>query len=150
MSVTSRQLARTVATVSRQAKSQTATRTYSDRPYPFTKPSNPGTVSKKPSDEGAKAAYPFTKPSPPTPVASPSGRVDRPGPPHDSSEVISKEFEDPVDIPRPDYNVAEADYRTSTFSPIPMRVQDGSEPMDVAPAAVTSGAPVDLQARTVR
>ncbi|KAF2103396.1 putative NADH-ubiquinone oxidoreductase 18 kDa subunit [Rhizodiscina lignyota] len=49
----------------------------------------------------------------------------------------------------PDYNVA-VDYRTSTFSPIPKRVMDGSEPGDTTPAAVLSGAPVDLQARTVR
>ena len=27
---------------------------------------------------------------------------------------------------------------------------DGSEPMDITPAALLSGAPVDLQARTVR
>ena len=37
-----------------------------------------------------------------------------------------------------------------TFSPIPKRVMDGSEPGDVTPAAVLSGAPVELQARTVR
>ncbi|KAF2240068.1 hypothetical protein EV356DRAFT_572126 [Viridothelium virens] len=49
----------------------------------------------------------------------------------------------------PDYNVA-VDYRTSAFSPIPMRVMDGSEPGDVVPAAVLSGAPTDLQARNVR
>ena len=36
------------------------------------------------------------------------------------------------------------------FSPIPKRVMDGSEPGDITPAAVLSGAPVDLQARTVR
>lgn len=35
-----------------------------------------------------------------------------------------------------------------TFTPVPKRVQDGSE--DVLPAAVTSGAPMELQARTVR
>lgn len=39
-------------------------------------------------------------------------------------------------------------YRQS--SPIPKHVMDGSEPGDVTPAAVLSGAPVDLQARTVR
>ncbi|KAK7715795.1 ndufs4 NADH dehydrogenase Fe-S protein subunit [Botryosphaeria dothidea] len=49
----------------------------------------------------------------------------------------------------PDYNVV-VDYRTSTFSPIPKRVMDGSEPGQAVPAAVLSGAPVDLQARTVR
>lgn len=145
-----KQLSRAAIAASRHARTATTLRTYSDQPYPFTKPSEPGATRRTPGDKGAKAAYPFTKPSPPTPVAGPSGQVGRPGPPYDSSEVISKEFEDPVDVPRPDYNVAEADYRTSTFSPVPMRVQDGSEPTDLAPAAVTSGAPVDLQARTVR
>ncbi|KAF2473937.1 NADH-ubiquinone oxidoreductase-like protein 21 kDa subunit [Lindgomyces ingoldianus] len=50
---------------------------------------------------------------------------------------------------QPDYNVA-VDYRTSNFSPIPKRVMDGSEPGESVAAAVLSGAPVDLQARTVR
>jgi hypothetical protein len=38
----------------------------------------------------------------------------------------------------------------SNFSPVPKRVMDGSEPGDSVAAAVLSGAPVDLQARTVR
>ena len=38
----------------------------------------------------------------------------------------------------------------SNFSPIPKRVMDGSEPGDSVAAAVLSGAPIDLQARTVR
>ncbi|KAF2682117.1 hypothetical protein K458DRAFT_370711 [Lentithecium fluviatile CBS 122367] len=50
---------------------------------------------------------------------------------------------------QPDYNVA-IDYRTSNFSPIPKRVMDGSEPGESVAAAVLSGAPTDLQARTVR
>ncbi|PVH96030.1 putative NADH-ubiquinone oxidoreductase 18 kDa subunit [Periconia macrospinosa] len=50
---------------------------------------------------------------------------------------------------KPDYNVA-VDYRTSNFSPVPKRVMDGSEPGESVAAAVLSGAPVDLQARTVR
>ncbi|EUC38199.1 hypothetical protein COCCADRAFT_83492 [Bipolaris zeicola 26-R-13] len=50
---------------------------------------------------------------------------------------------------RPDYNAA-IDYRVSNFSPIPKRVMDGSEPGESVPAAVLSGAPTDLQARTVR
>ncbi|KAL8790382.1 MAG: hypothetical protein Q9195_006400 [Heterodermia aff. obscurata] len=37
-----------------------------------------------------------------------------------------------------------------TFSPIPKRVMDSSEPGDVVPAAVLSGAPVELQARVAR
>ncbi|EME40648.1 hypothetical protein DOTSEDRAFT_74256 [Dothistroma septosporum NZE10] len=49
----------------------------------------------------------------------------------------------------PDWNVA-ADYRTSNFSPVPIRVMDGSEPGVDMPAAVLSGAPIELQARTVR
>ncbi|KAK2070569.1 hypothetical protein P8C59_005054 [Phyllachora maydis] len=42
------------------------------------------------------------------------------------------------------------DKATSTFTPIPKRVLDGSEPTDALPAAVLSGAPMELQARTVR
>ena len=37
-----------------------------------------------------------------------------------------------------------------TFSPVPTHVMDGSEPGVVLPAAVVSGAPTELQARTVR
>ncbi|MCJ1427580.1 NADH:ubiquinone oxidoreductase 21kD subunit [Sticta canariensis] len=50
---------------------------------------------------------------------------------------------------QPDYH-APVDHGTSTFSPIPRRVMDGSEPGKVVAAAVLSGAPVDLQARTAR
>lgn len=50
---------------------------------------------------------------------------------------------------QPDYT-AEVDHGTSTFSPVPLRVMDGSEPGIALPAAVLSGAPVDLQARSVR
>ena len=38
----------------------------------------------------------------------------------------------------------------STFTPVPKRVMDGSEDGEVLPAAVLSGAPIELQARTVR
>lgn len=44
----------------------------------------------------------------------------------------------------------QADHVHSNFSPVPMRVMDGSEPGDDTPAAVLSGAPIELQARTVR
>ncbi|OAP62637.1 hypothetical protein AYL99_01864 [Fonsecaea erecta] len=50
---------------------------------------------------------------------------------------------------QPDYT-AMVDHGTSTYSPVPRRVMNGSEPGHVTPAAVLSGAPVDLQARTVR
>ena len=49
----------------------------------------------------------------------------------------------------PNYGAA-VDYRTSAFSPVPKRVMDGSEPTETVAAAVVSGAPSDLQARTVR
>ncbi|MCJ1345094.1 hypothetical protein MMC31_003299 [Peltigera leucophlebia] len=45
---------------------------------------------------------------------------------------------------------APIDHGTSLFSPVPKRVMDGSEEGNFLPAAVLSGAPVDLQARTVR
>jgi hypothetical protein len=38
----------------------------------------------------------------------------------------------------------------STFSPVPKRVMNGSEDGEVLPAAVLSGAPIELEARTVR
>ncbi|KAG0652513.1 NADH-ubiquinone oxidoreductase 21 kDa [Hyphodiscus hymeniophilus] len=50
---------------------------------------------------------------------------------------------------QPDY-AAEVDQASSTFSPIPKRVMNGSEDTDVLPAAVLSGAPIELEARTVR
>jgi hypothetical protein len=49
---------------------------------------------------------------------------------------------------QPRKQLANADY--SNFSPVPKRVMDGSEPGESVAAAVLSGAPVDLQARTVR
>ncbi|KAI1765361.1 ETC complex I subunit conserved region-domain-containing protein [Hypoxylon sp. FL1150] len=49
----------------------------------------------------------------------------------------------------PDYGV-HIDKATSTFTPVPKRVMDGSEEHGVLPAAVLSGAPIELQARTVR
>lgn len=50
---------------------------------------------------------------------------------------------------QPKYNTR-VDHGTSLFSPVPRRVMDGSEPGPTLPAAVLSGAPVDLQARVVR
>ena len=50
---------------------------------------------------------------------------------------------------QPDYS-ATVDHGTSSYSPVPKRVLNGSEPGGMTPAAVLSGAPVDLQARTVR
>ncbi|KAK0388771.1 hypothetical protein NLU13_5014 [Sarocladium strictum] len=48
---------------------------------------------------------------------------------------------------QPDYDI-QADKATSTYTPVPKRVQEGTE--DVLPAAIISGAPMELQARTVR
>ncbi|TVY47353.1 NADH-ubiquinone oxidoreductase 21 kDa subunit, mitochondrial [Lachnellula occidentalis] len=50
---------------------------------------------------------------------------------------------------QPDYS-AQVDSASSLFSPVPKRVMNGSEEGDVLPAAVLSGAPLELEARTVR
>jgi len=50
---------------------------------------------------------------------------------------------------QPDYN-ATIDHGTSSYSPVPKRVMNGSEPGETTPAAILSGAPIDLQARAVR
>lgn len=42
------------------------------------------------------------------------------------------------------------DYCNRTFTPVPKHIQDGSEDTSYIPAAITSGAPIELQARTVR
>jgi hypothetical protein len=70
-----------------------------------------------------------------------------------SMVVAARKPEDAVETyhedHQPDYD-ATVDHGTSTFSPVPKRVMNGSEPGGITPAAVLSGAPVDLQARTVR
>ncbi|EFX03994.1 NADH-ubiquinone oxidoreductase [Grosmannia clavigera kw1407] len=50
---------------------------------------------------------------------------------------------------QPDY-AAHSDRATSKFTPVPKRLLDGSEDTDVLPAAVLSGAPMELEARQVR
>ncbi|KAL6860605.1 ndufs4 NADH dehydrogenase Fe-S protein subunit [Amphichorda felina] len=54
----------------------------------------------------------------------------------------------PQETSQPNYNVPH-DKATSTYTPVPKRVQDGSEE-GILTAAVISGAPMELQARTVR
>ncbi|KFH42073.1 NADH-ubiquinone oxidoreductase 21 kDa subunit-like protein [Hapsidospora chrysogenum ATCC 11550] len=54
----------------------------------------------------------------------------------------------PAESNQPNYNVTQ-DKATSTYTPVPKRVQDGSEE-GILPAAVISGAPMELQGRTVR
>ncbi|KAJ6089602.1 hypothetical protein PENARI_c028G12557 [Penicillium arizonense] len=69
---------------------------------------------------------------------------------HSGSSLINKESpSEAMARHQPDYE-ATIDHGTSQFSPVPKRVMDGSEPGDSLPAAVLSGAPTDLQARTVR
>lgn len=50
---------------------------------------------------------------------------------------------------QPDYE-APQDKATSTFTPVPKRVQNGSEDVPYIQAGVLSDAPMELQARTVR
>ncbi|ROT41862.1 NADH-ubiquinone oxidoreductase 21 kDa subunit [Sodiomyces alkalinus F11] len=54
-----------------------------------------------------------------------------------------------TDQNRPDYTTPN-DKATSTFTPVPKHIQDGSEDTPYLQAAVVSGAPIELQARTVR
>ncbi|RAO71060.1 uncharacterized protein BHQ10_007072 [Talaromyces amestolkiae] len=70
-------------------------------------------------------------------------------PPKDSSLINKEGPGEAMARHQPDYN-ATIDHATSTFSPVPRRVMDGSEPGEAVAAAVLSGAPTDLQARTVR
>ncbi|KAI4274081.1 MAG: hypothetical protein LQ337_004189 [Flavoplaca oasis] len=77
---------------------------------------------------------------------SSSSPAPRPG---DSSMIRQEGSEGALISHQPDFH-APVDHATSTFSPIPRRVMDGSEPGDLTAAAVLSGAPVDLQARTAR
>ncbi|KAL4958004.1 ETC complex I subunit conserved region-domain-containing protein [Aspergillus filifer] len=75
---------------------------------------------------------------------------DAPTTPLSESTLIRKETPaEALTRHQPDYD-ATIDHGTSKFSPVPKRVMDGSEPGETVPAAVLSGAPTDLQARTVR
>ncbi|KAG6995659.1 hypothetical protein G7Y79_00043g079430 [Physcia stellaris] len=69
--------------------------------------------------------------------------------PGDSAMVRQEDSAEGMVKHQPDFR-APVDHGTSTSSPIPKRVMDGSEPGDVVPAAVLSGAPVELQARVAR
>ncbi|KAF2708789.1 NADH-ubiquinone oxidoreductase-like protein 21 kDa subunit [Pleomassaria siparia CBS 279.74] len=85
-----------------------------------------------------------------TESATKTSPSDAPGAQETGSTLIRQESpEEGVVRHKPDYNV-NVDYRTSTFSPVPKRVMDGSEPGEALAAAVLSGAPTDLQARAVR
>ncbi|KAK3949979.1 ETC complex I subunit conserved region-domain-containing protein [Pseudoneurospora amorphoporcata] len=65
-------------------------------------------------------------------------------------EKLPKE-DSPMNTPKrnsPNYDVP-IDIATSTWTPVPKNIQNGSE-QGILPAAVVSGAPMELQARTVR
>ncbi|KAK4185930.1 NADH-ubiquinone oxidoreductase [Podospora australis] len=66
-------------------------------------------------------------------------------------KALDKDKNPMATLPRnsPDYNVP-IDKATSMFTPVPKSIQDGSEPDIPLPAGLISGAPLDLQARTVR
>ncbi|KAL5334518.1 ETC complex I subunit conserved region-domain-containing protein [Aspergillus crustosus] len=75
---------------------------------------------------------------------------DAPTIPNKESSLIQKETPSEAMVRhQPDYD-ATIDHGTSKYSPVPKRVMDGSEPGETVAAAVLSGAPTDLQARTVR
>jgi len=83
----------------------------------------------------------------------PSPKADSSDPPSqesgDSSMISQQDASQAMTSHQPDYH-APQDFFTSPFSPIPKRIMDGSEPGESIAAAVLSGAPIDLQARTVR
>ncbi|KAJ5567106.1 hypothetical protein N7535_006412 [Penicillium sp. DV-2018c] len=87
------------------------------------------------------------------PTGTPSVKTsssDAPTTPRKDSSLISQEApSEAMTRHQPDYD-ATIDHGTSQFSPVPKRVMDGSEPGDSVAAAVLSGAPTDLQARTAR
>ncbi|KAL8709971.1 MAG: hypothetical protein Q9220_005422 [cf. Caloplaca sp. 1 TL-2023] len=85
-----------------------------------------------------------------TEAARSTGPSDSPAPRAGDSAMIRQEGAQEAMVDhQPDFH-APVDHGTSSFSPIPKRVMDGSEPGDLTAAAVLSGAPVDLQARTAR
>ncbi|KAF2396675.1 putative NADH-ubiquinone oxidoreductase 21 kDa subunit mitochondrial precursor [Trichodelitschia bisporula] len=87
----------------------------------------------------------FSSNTPPT-----QGSDEAPGPKAGESSLARTESaSEGMAKHQPNYHAA-LDFRTSTFSPVPKHVMDGSESDVSVPAAVTSGAPIDLQARTVR
>ncbi|MCJ1417763.1 NADH:ubiquinone oxidoreductase 21kD subunit [Xylographa parallela] len=83
----------------------------------------------------------------------PAPKADSSDPPSqesgDSSMISQQDASRAMASHQPDYD-APQDFFTSPFSPIPKRIMDGSEPGESVAAAVLSGAPIDLQARTVR
>lgn len=164
VSTSARALVRAVYQTTIQPSAFAFSRFYNETAYPFTKPA-PNAPSPTPTKVDSASPYPFTKPSAPTKIATPTRPTERPGPNQDDSAVISREAKADAHGHGPDYNVA-LDYRTSSvelatelkdctnqpssFTPIPLRVMDGSEDTDNTAAAVLSGAPTELQARTVR
>ncbi|KAL8690181.1 MAG: hypothetical protein Q9218_004314 [Villophora microphyllina] len=99
-------------------------------------------------------SHPNASNQPPPDISNEGERVtgssDSPAPRSGDSAMIRQEGSEAAIIGhQPDFH-APVDHGTSAFSPIPKRVMDGSEPGDLTAAAVLSGAPVDLQARTAR
>ncbi|KAI9883576.1 MAG: hypothetical protein M1823_004650 [Watsoniomyces obsoletus] len=92
-----------------------------------------------------KADSALSQPPPQTDTSDP------PAPPAGDSDMIRQAgvAAGMVRHEQPHYTDAHIDHATSQFSPVPKHVLDGSEGGDSVPAAVLSGAPVDLQARTV-
>ncbi|KAI5861607.1 ETC complex I subunit conserved region-domain-containing protein [Durotheca rogersii] len=82
---------------------------------------------------------------------SSSGAGANSGGPRQSSSAALEPSAAPEERPRnaPDYG-APIDSATSTFTPVPKRVMDGTNEDGVLPAALISGAPMELQARAVR
>jgi len=118
MSVAHKTFTMATARIARSSVPRVLTRSFADKPYPFTKPAANAPYP-TPRDPPT-SQYPFTNPSQLTKVAPPSGAVEHPGPNPDPSPVISKEAEAGVQVADgghlPDYSVAE-NYTTSYVEP---------------------------------
>ncbi|KAL8988127.1 MAG: hypothetical protein Q9177_002749 [Variospora cf. flavescens] len=82
-----------------------------------------------------------------------AGQSQQAQPPPDTSNEASRTTgseDSPAPTPGDSAMIRQEGAQEAVFSPIPKRVMDGSEPGGLVPGAVLSGAPVDLQARTVR
>lgn len=116
MSLVHRSFTAAAFNVAKRSTPRILSRSYSEKPYPFTKPAA-NAPSPTPREPVPKSQYPFTNPSQLTRVASQSRPTERPGPNPDPSPVISKEAETGVETAEstghlPDYTVAE-NYTTS-------------------------------------
>ncbi|OBT72398.1 hypothetical protein VF21_07489 [Pseudogymnoascus sp. 05NY08] len=112
------------------------------------RPSIVGRLLKAAGPAALRPAPTFARYGTQTAIGTPITESDESKPTQSSNAPVAR-ADTKITHNNPDWNV-EVDQATSTYSPVPKRVMDGSEEGVVLPAAVLSGAPIELQARTVR